>query len=122
MTDLRDRFAAFRAENPSTRIRTAARELGVSEAALVATGVDGDATPLAAPDGGWRQLIPELEALGEVMALIRNDACVHEKHGVYDRVDVDLAQDGHQIHGRDPDLVLVVSGNRLGQAHWELAA
>ena len=116
MTDLRDRFAAFRAENPSTRIRTAARELGVSEAALVATGVDGDATPLAAPDGGWRQLIPELEALGEVMALTRNDACVHEKHGVYDRVDVDLPHGMALVLDEPIDLRLFCARWRYGFA------
>ncbi|GAB5534911.1 MAG: hemin-degrading factor [Rubricoccaceae bacterium] len=90
MSDLTARFTAFRAENPSTRIRTAAREMGVSEAELVATGVDGTATRLAAPEGGWRMLLPQLEAFGEVMALTRNDACVHEKHGVYDNVHTDL--------------------------------
>ena len=90
MSDLRTTFAAFRDENPKTRIRTAARELGVSEAELVATGVDGDAVPLARPDGGWRELLHEIEPFGEVMALTRNDACVHEKHGVYDNVSTDL--------------------------------
>jgi len=90
MSDLTARFAAFRAENPSTRIRTAAREMGVSEAELVATGVDGTAIPLAMPEEGWRMLLPELEAFGEVMALTRNNACVHEKHGVYDNVHTDL--------------------------------
>ena len=90
MSDLTAQFTAFRAENPSTRIRTAARELGVTEAELVATGVDGSAVRLALPDGGWRMLLPELEAFGEVMALTRNDACVHEKHGVYDNVHTDL--------------------------------
>ena len=35
-------------------------------------------------------LLPELEAFGEVMALTRNDACVHEKHGVYENVHTDL--------------------------------
>ncbi len=89
-SDLRSTFAAFRADHASTRIRTAARQLGVSEAELVATGVDGAATPLARPAGGWRQLLHEIEPLGEVMALTRNDACVHEKHGVYDNVSTDL--------------------------------
>ena len=89
-SDLRSRFQAFRADDPKTRIRTAARELGVSEAELVATGVDGPAVPLAMPAGGWRQLLHEIEPLGEVMALTRNDACVHEKHGVYDNVSTDL--------------------------------
>lgn len=90
MPDLHDAFERFRAENPATRIRTAARELGVSEAELVATGVDGAAVRLGAPEGGWRELMHEIKAFGEVMALTRNDACVHEKHGVYDNVSTDL--------------------------------
>ena len=90
MSDLRSTFQAFRAENPKTRIRTAARDLGVSEAELVATGVDSDAVPLGEPEGGWRALMHEIEPFGEVMALTRNDACVHEKHGVYDNVSTDL--------------------------------
>ncbi len=90
MSDLRTTFAAFRDENPKTRIRTAARELGVSEAELVATGVDGDVIRAGGADGGWRALLHEIEPFGEVMALTRNDACVHEKHGVYDNVSTDL--------------------------------
>ncbi|MEM7786161.1 MAG: ChuX/HutX family heme-like substrate-binding protein [Bacteroidota bacterium] len=106
MTDLRDTFAAFRAENPKTRIRAAAHELGVSEAALVATGVDGDVIRLGAPDGGWRAILHELEPLGRVMALTRNDACVHEKQGVYDRVDTDLPHQMGQVLGEEIDLRL----------------
>ncbi|MEM6325660.1 MAG: ChuX/HutX family heme-like substrate-binding protein, partial [Bacteroidota bacterium] len=90
MPDLRETFAAFRAENPTTRIRAAARELGVSEAELVATEVDGTAVPLTRPGSNWREILPELEALGEVMALTRNDACVHEKKGVYENVYTEL--------------------------------
>lgn len=116
MTDLRTRFAAFRAEHPSTRIRTAAREMGVSEAELVATGVDGEVAPLTTPAGGWREIIPRLEALGEVMALTRNDACVHEKHGVYDNVSTDLPH-GMALVLDDPiDLRLFCARWRFGFA------
>ncbi len=90
MSDLRDTFAAFRADQPNARIRTAARALGTTEAQLVQTAVDGPAVRLAAPAGGWRALLPELETLGDVMALTRNDACVHERHGVYAGADVAL--------------------------------
>ncbi|MEO0558359.1 MAG: ChuX/HutX family heme-like substrate-binding protein [Bacteroidota bacterium] len=90
MSDLTARFTAFRAENPSTRIRTAAREMGVSEAELVATGIDGSVTRLSRPGNNWRALLHELEPLGEVMALTRNDACVHEKKGVYENIYTDL--------------------------------
>ena len=88
--DLRAAFAAYRAETPGARIRTAARDLDTTEAQLVATGVDGAAVALAAPAGGWRALLPEIETFGDVMALTRNDACVHERHGVYSNADVAL--------------------------------
>ena len=103
MTPLRDTFAAFRAENPKTRIRTAAQELGVSEAALVATGVDGEAVRLR-PD--FEEILLELEALGPLMALTRNDACVHEKTGVYDDVTTGMAHRIAQVLGGDIDLRL----------------
>lgn len=81
---LADRFAAFRAEQPKARIRTAARDLDATEAELVATGVDGPALPLRLDVNA---ILGDLEALGRVMALTRNDACVHEKHGVYRNVE-----------------------------------
>ena len=88
--DLRAAFEAYRAAAPTARIRIAARDLNTTEAQLVATGVDGAAVALAAPAGGWRALLPELETFGDVMALTRNDACVHERHGVYSNADVAL--------------------------------
>ncbi|MEL6614231.1 MAG: ChuX/HutX family heme-like substrate-binding protein [Bacteroidota bacterium] len=116
MTKLRDRFATFRAENPKTRIRSAAREMGVSEAELVATGVDGDVTPLARPGKNWRQILPELEALGEVMALTRNDACVHEKHGVYENVHTELPHGMGMVLDEPIDLRLFCARWRFGFA------
>jgi putative hemin transport protein len=84
---LRERFAAVRAERPKARIRHVANELGASEAELVATEIDGRAIRIRAD---WRALVAELETLGDVMALTRNDACVHEKTGVYRDVRTDL--------------------------------
>ncbi|MCM2562015.1 hemin-degrading factor [Lutimaribacter sp. EGI FJ00015] len=75
-TDIR----AFQAQNPKLRARDAADSLGISEAQLVAARIGRGTTRIAAhPD----QLIPAAEALGEVMALTRVDACVHEKVGEY---------------------------------------
>lgn len=116
MPALRDRFAAFRAAHPTTRIRTAAREMGVSEAELVATGVDGEVTRLVEPEGGWRSMVLDLEALGEVMALTRNDACVHEKHGVYDQASVDLPHGMAIVLGDPIDLRLFCARWRSGFA------
>ncbi|HEX8298386.1 MAG TPA: ChuX/HutX family heme-like substrate-binding protein [Rubricoccaceae bacterium] len=114
MTDLTTAFSDYRAANPSARIRTAAQDLGASEAQLVATGIDGAAVALAPPAGGWRALLPELEAFGDVMALTRNDACVHERHGVYHTFDVALPHGMALVANEEIDL-------RLFCARWASA-
>ncbi|ARO14985.1 hemin degrading factor [Ketogulonicigenium robustum] len=69
-----------RADNPKARDRDLADSLGITEADLVAAYVGHGVTRINAhPD----QLMPLIPALGEVMALTRNDACVHEKVGTY---------------------------------------
>lgn len=71
---------AFLAENPKLRARDAADAMGITEALLVAASVGQGATRIAAhPD----RIIPAVERLGEVMALTRVGACVHEKVGEY---------------------------------------
>lgn len=71
---------AFEAENPNMRARDLAEFLGVREAQMVAAHVGRGTTRIAAhPD----DIIPAAEALGEVMALTRVEACVHEKVGTY---------------------------------------
>ena len=63
------------------RAREKAEHLGITEAQLVAAQVGHGTTRIDAhPDA----LLPALTALGEVMALTRNDSCVIEKVGVYD--------------------------------------
>jgi putative hemin transport protein len=62
------------------RNRDAAALLGVSEGELIASSVGDTAIRLA---GDFRELLRGLEPVGRVMALTRNDACVHEKDGVY---------------------------------------
>ncbi|SDY78910.1 hemin-degrading factor [Citreimonas salinaria] len=75
-----DQIRAFQAENPKLRARDAADALGIAEAQLVAASVGAGATRIAAhPD----DIVPAAEALGEVMALTRVEACVHEKVGAY---------------------------------------
>ena len=80
---LKDRWTEFREENPKTRIRDAARQLGVTEAELVATGLGDTATLLG---GDFREMLKAVPSLGYVMALTRNDALVHERNGVYQKV------------------------------------
>ena len=72
-----------RAENPKMRERDLANQLGVSEADLVAAHC-GEGVVRIEPR--VNDLLAGLEAVGEVMALTRNESAVHEKIGVYDKV------------------------------------
>lgn len=74
-----------RAENPAMRERDLARSLSISEAALVAAHCGENAVRIE-PD--VRKLLHGLEAVGEVMALTRNESAVHEKIGIYEKVTV----------------------------------
>lgn len=82
-TALKDRWTEFKAENPKTRIRDAARELNTTEADLVATGLGENIILL---EGDFRELLKDVPSLGYVMALTRNDHVVHERKGVYENV------------------------------------
>ncbi|MBN9429619.1 MAG: hemin-degrading factor [Burkholderiales bacterium] len=84
--DLRARHDALVAAEPKLRIRERAQRLGASEAELVAAGCGVESTEL----GGTPQaLFRELGSLGPVMALSRNDWCVHERHGAYEDIQAD---------------------------------
>ncbi|AZO42912.1 hemin-degrading factor [Mesorhizobium sp. M7D.F.Ca.US.005.01.1.1] len=72
-----------RTDNPKTRERDLAVQLGISEAELVAAHC-GDGVVRIEPR--VNDLLTGLEAVGEVMALTRNESAVHEKIGVYDKV------------------------------------
>lgn len=72
-----------RMDNPKTRERDLASQLGISEAELVAAHC-GDGVVRIEPR--VNDLLTGLEAVGEVMALTRNESAVHEKIGVYDKV------------------------------------
>lgn len=71
---------AARAEHSTLRDRDFADKFGISEGQLVAAYAGEGVTRIAAnPD----DIMPRLAALGEVMALTRNQSCVIEKVGVY---------------------------------------
>ena len=74
---------AARLDNPKMRERDLAAQLGISEAELVAAYC-GDGVLRLEPRAN--DLLAGLEAVGEVMALTRNESAVHEKIGVYDKV------------------------------------
>lgn len=82
--ELRARYAEALSTNPRTRIRNIANVMGVSELELVAANCGSiESTLLVEPA---QDILHELGTLGQVMALTRNDWCVHERHGRYEEV------------------------------------
>jgi putative hemin transport protein len=110
VNDLKEKWEALKAENPHLRIRNAAVELGVSEAELLATNVGNGVTVLK-PE--FKDILTEAEQLGKVMALTRNDECVHERKGTY--LNGDFSSPHAQLFvGEDIDL-------RIFLNHWKFA-
>jgi len=109
---LRERANAAQASGPRRRTRELALHLGVSECELVHAQYDGlTAQPLA---GAMDEMFAALTTLGRVMALTRNDWCVHERHGVYQG----HVQQGpvHLMLGPDIDLRAFVNRWRYAYA------
>ena len=104
-----DRVAAIataRADKPKMRERDLANVLGIREAEILAAELGHGVRRIAAdPD----RLLARIPALGDVMALTRNDFCVHERRGQY----LDYRSGAHagMILGPDIDL-------RIFPSHW----
>jgi len=84
------------------RIRNAAKELNSSEMELLATNI-GDSTIVLNND--MTALLSDIESLGKVMALTRNDECVHERKGVYSNPDFSNPHAGLFVN---PDIKLQI--------------
>jgi putative hemin transport protein len=106
LKNLKERYEAFKAAHPKARIREAAKQLGVSEAELVACGIGETAIRL---QGDFREILKQVPSLGYVMALTRNDHAVHERKGVYEKVSFN--DHVGLVLGEDIDL-------RLFMMHW----
>jgi putative hemin transport protein len=103
---LRASLADLKSRTPGVRARDAAKELGVSEAELVACRAGEGVIRLTAD---FAEILRSLPACGEVMALTRNEHCVHEKHGRFDHVSIGP---GHGlVLNHEIDL-------RLFMSHW----
>ncbi|MBU8544957.1 MULTISPECIES: hemin-degrading factor [Roseomonadaceae] len=100
MPSLLERHAELLRSGP-VRARDAAQRLGTTEAALVACGATGTATPLK---NDWGALFAALPRLGRIMALTRNEHAVHERHGAF--VDVSAGPGHILVLGPDIDLRL----------------
>lgn len=94
-----DEIRRARQANPIIRERDLAAQLDISEAELVAADCGLSSLRI---EPRVNDLLTGLEAVGEVMALTRNQSAVHEKIGVYDNV---LTGNHHaMVLGKDIDL------------------
>ncbi len=104
-----EEIRARRADAPKTRDRDFAAANGISEAQLVAAYVGHGVTPVLADLDATMSIAMDL---GEVMALTRNESCVHEKVGVY----------GNYRNG--PHAGMIFNGDidlRMFPKHWQHA-
>ena len=106
LTNIRENYERLKSTRSSMRARDIARELNISEAELLTSRIGKEIIKL---EGDWAELLRCTPSLGRVMALTRNDSCVHEKHGEYDNISIGP---GHGlVLNHDIDL-------RLFMSHW----
>jgi len=106
---LKEQYNSLKEVNPKLRIRNAAEELNVSEAQLVSLNI-GEGTTLLRPD--FQEILKEINHLGKVMGLTRNDSVVHERKGVYNN----LSFEGPIGLAVNEDIDL-----RMFMMHWKYA-
>jgi putative hemin transport protein len=82
---LREAWKQLQETKPGLRIRECAEQLGVSEAQLLATTVGEYSTRV---ECDWTELLKRLPELGRVMSLTRNDSCVLEHKGPFQKIDI----------------------------------
>lgn len=75
-----NRMSEIKAEEPKLYARNLAAKIGISEGELVAAQVGAHVFCLR-PE--MNEILSDLEPLGKLMALTRNEACVIERKGVY---------------------------------------
>lgn len=84
-TALTEQWKELLQSRPNLRIRDAAAAIGVSEAELLATKTGGDVIRLQGP---WPDLLVGFKNLKHVMVLTRNEACVLEHKGPFQKIDI----------------------------------
>lgn len=130
--NLRQRWDALLEANPRLRIRSAARELAVSELQLLVTRLGETATRLDANLGaaaagsphenpGWSGFLKEIPRLGYVQALSRNEWVVHERKGVYKNYAQDQGGRVVLFVGEDIDLRIFITRWKYGFAVEEFS-
>jgi putative hemin transport protein len=110
LQSLKNSWENLKRDNPKMRIRDAAHTLGVPEAELLATQLGEGVTRL---EGSWSEMLNAFKKLGKVMALTRNDGCVLEHKGNFQKI---------EIHGTAPNEVATVIGpieQRIFFSSWK---
>ena len=109
-SQLKTAWEKLKSENPKLRIRNAASQLGVSEAELLATGIGENAVRLT---NDFTEQVKKFPKLKKVMALTRNEGCVLEHHGVFQKI---------EIHQAGPQQIATVIGpieQRIFFKNWK---
>jgi putative hemin transport protein len=101
-----DEIRAAKAQNSTLRDRDLAASLDISEAQLVSAEIGNGVKRISAdPD----LIMPLVRSLGEVMALTRNNSCVHERVGTF--LTYHSGQHASMVTGPDID-------TRIFAHHW----
>lgn len=112
--EIRQKTVAIQEQSPRLRARDIANQLHISEGEWIAAQVGESAEKQTVRLRNEPvEILQSLEPLGEVMALTRNDYCVHERHGIY--IDGQFFTDGAMPIGMfiNPDIDL-----RIFLSHW----
>lgn len=116
---------------PTLRPVDAAAAMGLSEGEWLTRHAPGEVRRIGVPA---RRLLPRLTELGPVMSLTRNAHCVHEKDGVWDRIEISGAMGlvlnheidlrlfmNHWVHGYAVDMPLEQGGIRRSLQFFDRA-
>lgn len=106
---LKTRYEEYKLANPKKRIRDIAADLKVSEAELLATGF-GETVTLLKKD--FENILKQVNSLGYVMALTRNEYCVSERKGIYQNIS--FTPHAGLVLGEDIDLRLFLQQWHFG--------
>ncbi len=97
---IKDSYLTYKKDNPRKRVRDIAAALGISEAELIHAFSGSSVMPLKSD---FKVLLERMPLLGRVMVLTRNEACVHERKGVFENVQINSKHVGIVV-GEDIDL------------------
>jgi putative hemin transport protein len=114
-----EKFTALKAEKPETRPYDATKELGITEAELVAARIDGE-TIFRLEGTQIENIMQRLKNLGEVTCITRNDSCVHERKGVYENLDFFNSGPGNRVRmglAVNPDIDTRLFMNNWGKVY-----